>query len=282
MLQPVVRGKFTVRGKKTAAKDPEEIFSGLYGIPALLKDIQQSEEARKKEHADRLKQLEEAIAKVEKTQRGPKGDSVVPIAGVHFRQPENGKDADEKSIEERLYKRLAPQISAPRNDKDAEVDYKKLARMVARRMPKSDDPKHKAPTAKEIIASLKNLPQGERLSLDDLDNVEDKIKKFWEKYPRGYLHGGGDHVVAGNGISVTTNATGKKVIAVSGGGLSIITISGSVDDSNVNFTSMSEPLLLNVNGAFYAQTGGNITWTFSGGNITLSTPVGTGGSIFGI
>lgn len=67
-----------------------------------------------------------------------------------------------------------------------------------------------------------------------------------------------------------------------GTGISLLTISGTIDDSNVTFTSTSQPKLLVINGGTYQPTGGAITWTYSGGTITLSSPIGTGGSIFGI
>ena len=68
----------------------------------------------------------------------------------------------------------------------------------------------------------------------------------------------------------------------SGGGFQLLTVSGTIDDSNESFTTTSPPSILVINGAGYEQTGGAITWTYSGGAITISVPVGTGGSIFGI
>lgn len=67
-----------------------------------------------------------------------------------------------------------------------------------------------------------------------------------------------------------------------GGGVGIITVTGTINDSNVSFTAGSQPTVLDINGAVYSPTGGAITWTYSSGSITLSSPVGTGGSIFGI
>lgn len=66
------------------------------------------------------------------------------------------------------------------------------------------------------------------------------------------------------------------------GSFSIVGISGTINDINTTFTAASLPKLLNINGAFYQQTGGAITWTYSVGTITLSSAVGTGGSIYGI
>ncbi len=62
----------------------------------------------------------------------------------------------------------------------------------------------------------------------------------------------------------------------------IIPVSGTINDTNVNFTSTSEPSILVINGSAYTPTGGNITWTYSSNAITLSIAIGIGGSIFGL
>ncbi len=96
------------------------------------------------------------------------------------------------------------------------------------------------------------------------------------------MRGGGDTVVAGSGVTITNTANGNKEISASGSSFTVLTITGTIDDSNVTFTAVSQPALLNINGAFYKTTGGAITWTYLAGTITISSPVGTGGSIFGI
>ena len=73
-----------------------------------------------------------------------------------------------------------------------------------------------------------------------------------------------------------------SVKPASASGITIITISGTVDDSNTSFTATTQPTLLNINGSFYQPLGGAITWTYAGGTITISSPVGTGGQIYGI
>ncbi len=55
-----------------------------------------------------------------------------------------------------------------------------------------------------------------------------------------------------------------------------LTISGTIDDSNTTFTSSVEPKYLVINGVWYKPTGGSITWSWSGGTITLSSPIGSG------
>lgn len=73
-----------------------------------------------------------------------------------------------------------------------------------------------------------------------------------------------------------------SVLTNGGGGFTEIAISGTINDTNVTFTSGSEPSYLIINGAWYKPTGGAITWTYVGGTITLSVAIGSGSSIFGI
>ena len=69
------------------------------------------------------------------------------------------------------------------------------------------------------------------------------------------------------------------VIHRGGGGLSVLTATGSIDDSNVTFVFTSTPTLVVVNGAIY-QNGSGVT--ISGITATLDNPAGTGGSVFGL
>lgn len=79
------------------------------------------------------------------------------------------------------------------------------------------------------------------------------------------------------------SVTGRLLVSTSGSSaISIIAITGTIDDSNVTFTAASQPAVLVINGGVYQTTSGAITWTYVAGTITLSSPVGTSGAIFGI
>ncbi len=56
------------------------------------------------------------------------------------------------------------------------------------------------------------------------------------------------------------------------------TPSGAVNDVNVTFTVSNEPFFININGLIY-EVGDGLYSSYSGGTITLSSPVGTGGFI---
>lgn len=84
-----------------------------------------------------------------------------------------------------------------------------------------------------------------------------------------------------------TGATTFANVAVgsgSGSSLTILTATGTIDDSNTSFTFTQQPTVIVVNGGVYQQTGGTITWTWVSGTLraTLSSAVGDGGSLFGL
>ncbi len=97
------------------------------------------------------------------------------------------------------------------------------------------------------------------------------------------------NLVGGTNVTLTYSyAFGRNDIIISatgssGGSFTVLPkLSGTVDDTNLAFTFSDEPQLVVINGASYAKTGGAITWTYLTGTVTLSSPVGSGGNIYGI
>lgn len=116
---------------------------------------------------------------------------------------------------------------------------------------------------KEIIQIMHSLPEADKLEVSKgIRNFQSFIFNGTKYKTEELMHGGNSNAAIA--------------------GISIVAVSGTIDDSNVTFTAVSEPTLLNINGAFYQKTGGVITWSFLSGTITLSSAIGTGGSIFGI
>lgn len=75
--------------------------------------------------------------------------------------------------------------------------------------------------------------------------------------------------------------TGRVLVDMSGGGISILTATGTVDDSNVDFVFASEPTVVVVNGAVYRKNRG-WTWTLGTLTVTLASPAGSGGDVYGL
>lgn len=92
------------------------------------------------------------------------------------------------------------------------------------------------------------------------------------------------NLIAGNGITLAYNRVGERVdITIDGngggGGLSVLTATGAVDDENTTFTFASEPQLVVVNGNSYRDGHGV---TITGTTAELDSPVGSGGDIYGL
>jgi hypothetical protein len=106
--------------------------------------------------------------------------------------------------------------------------------------------------------------------------VADKISQV-KRFSGG---GSGDRVKAGSGVAITTNVIGQKVITATGS-FGILDATGDIDDTNVDFTFISKPSLININGAFYREDHG---WAWDAPTLTatLDNPVGTDGDIYGI
>ncbi len=167
---------------------------------------------------------------------------------------------------------LKPHIPKVKHGKDAVIDHELLARQL---QPLIKIPKVKVPEVTEemILGAIKNKLKSEHIK--DLDVIIDKKV-------RPYMHGGGDTVDAGTNITITT-VNGKKVISSTGGAsLSVLAVTGTVNDSNVSFTVASQPTLVAINGVLYRTTGDIITWTYLAGTLTLSQAVGTGGSVYAL
>lgn len=93
------------------------------------------------------------------------------------------------------------------------------------------------------------------------------------------------NLIAGSGMSINYNsANGRNDITfnASSSGLSVLTVTGTIDDSNLTFSCASTPLLVIINGISYNGSTGSITWTYVGTTLTLSAPIGTGGDIYAI
>ncbi len=155
-----------------------------------------------------------------------------------------------------------------------------------------------------IRDGLELLKDDERLKVTALSGLEEEIRRLAAEFEgTGTTTGWGAHplTIRGLGInidkntrvidfrgagltSVTRSKDGVVTVTVGGGSgtLSPIAVTGTIDDSNVTFTVASTPTFLVINGSIYQSTGGNITWSLSSSTLTLSSPVGSSGSIYGL
>jgi hypothetical protein len=110
-----------------------------------------------------------------------------------------------------------------------------------------------------------------KLRVDNIDGLENKVKSFWDRYPRGYLHGGGISEVIHDATLTGKGTTASPLSAVqSGGGLVKIILTGTVDGTNNSFTAPKKPTYIVSDGLFYEENdyNGNNQWTYIAGTIT--------------
>ncbi len=137
---------------------------------------------------------------------------------------------------------------------------------------------------KKVISVMHSLPEKDKLEVSKgIRNAASFIYGGKKYGMHEMMHGGGPTLAAGSNITLTTSSTtGITTVAASSGALTFLTTPGTINDSNVTFTFVSLPIALIINGAIYQQAGGAITWSYLAGTVTLSSAVGTGGSIIGI
>lgn len=136
-----------------------------------------------------------------------------------------------------------------------------------------------------VIDQIMKMPKGKfKLKTEHIDGLDQTMQAFNSQLGRGYLHGGGDTVVAGTNVTITTNAAGKKVISSTGGGGSGFQIpTGTVDGSNRIFVFATAPNAIVVDGATLQKTeqGSLLTgnWT---GTTTVTLLVAPTQSVFAV
>lgn len=225
--------------------------------------------------------VERALALFESIKKGDRGAPGMP--GVNGR---NGRGVQPDEVETAVRKFLrqpkdgiAPTVEQVTN---AVLSSPKLFKFIQKKIKEIEtaEPAETPQPVETIVAMVMEGMKG-AIKIDHIVGLEGKLAEIRNHKATGW-RGGGDTVVAGVGVTITNTPNGNKQISAPGAGLSVIAIAGTINDSNVAFTALSNPTLLCINGGFYQKTGGSITWTYVAGAITLSSAVGTGGSIFGI
>lgn len=196
----------------------------------------------------------------------------------------------ETPSDERLLKLITPLIPKPGKDADETLIVEKIEK---------DLPK----LGMSIRDGLELLPEGEKLNQSAIEGLVETLKELANKaaktvsggvargiqlYTNGTKRGLQNtlNLIPGTNVTLTYNyAYGRNDVTISASGgasLSVLTVSGTINDTNTSFTVASQPTLVIINGSAYRTTSDSITWTYSGGTLTLSQAVGAGGSIYAL
>lgn len=152
----------------------------------------------------------------------------------------------------------------------------------------------------QVRDSLELLQNDERLDIKAIKGI-DKLEKSIEKLKGGniQMYGGGRgidisidgtnkgltkyvNLIGGTGVTLSTTIVGERTditITASSSALTILTATGTIDNSNKVFTFVSTPTLVIVNGTAY-RNGYGVTIVTT--TATLEQPVGVGGDIYAL
>lgn len=211
--------------------------------------------------------VEETISSSVQTLQDAKEEVSAAIAeiknGEQGEQGEPGVNADEQAIFDRLLSEVPKRIDLAEFEKTIlakvpKFNEKSFAKKIFESLPQNKASLKIITESIEIdpmsvIEKIMTLPLGKfKLKTENIEGLEQTMSAFRNQLGRGYLHGGGDTVVAGSGITIDSNPNGTKTINSTGGG-------GSPGGSNTQ-------VQFNNSGVF----GGVADFTWDSGTKTLS------------
>lgn len=139
----------------------------------------------------------------------------MPVAGIDFPIPENGKDGVSPDKNE-IVKEVLKNIRQPKDGETPIVDEEKIVKKVLAKIPKIEVPKAQKVDPQDIIDKVFELLDNGKKKLstkhigDFTNGLEQTIAPI-RSLAAGF-RGGGDTVEAGTGVSITV-VNGKKVIS---------------------------------------------------------------------
>ncbi len=199
---------------------------------------------------------------------------------------EPGTPADEQAIERRLTAKIPPAVDTGRLSQQIlsqvpKIDEKALVNRIIQALPKN---KASLKIIREsfevdplsVIEKIMALPEGKfKLTTKHIDGLEQTMSAFRSQLGRGYLHGGGTTLgPAGTGIILSNNPNGTVTISSTGGGIGLLTVTGTVNGINQIFTVISKPSVVVSDGISLTEkdNNSNAQWSYSGTTLTLVEP----------
>lgn len=168
-------------------------------------------------------------------------------------------------------------------DYHTDAERQEIIDHISSRIPKAKDGISPVIDHSQIASAvIAQILDGKLLKKEHITGLDQEIASYRAQFAngKGYVHGGGDTIVAGTGVTITPNPNGTKTVsAPASGGLNFLAATGTVDNSNKTFTFASMPTLVIVNGATY-RNGNGVTITDTAA--VLDNPPGNGGDVYGL
>lgn len=170
-----------------------------------------------------------------------------------------GKDANIQSVITAVLRKIpVPKDGKDgkdgRDGKDAEVDIDQIVSLVQASIPPLviDRAAIVAEVEKGVLERLaKEKPR--KFKVKDIEDLNPALESMLRRYG-AYIHGGGDTVAAGSGVTIVVNSDGTKVISATGSGTQVATqvVTGVQAGSDVtialsqltNFATYVAPVIL--------------------------------------
>ena len=263
-----------------------------------------------KERVDELTRIKNELANIqlEKGEDGhtPTKEELTALIKPLIPKVKDGEDGEDYILTQKDKREIASQIKVPIVEKEIKIIEK--TEIIKEQPIITNEIKEVAfsDNGEMIVYKINELPieleyQIEKEHIKGLEEY-DEISKL-AKQPKGsdfgttvtlegmiYVNGVKKNdkqlnLIAGTGVTLTYNSVrGVGELTISNDSVegTVLTATGTINDSNLDFTFTSLPSIIVINGASYLQTGGAITWSWTTLTATLSSPVGVGGSIYGI
>lgn len=273
--------KGIIKSKREESKPNSDLAGALMGTTQLFNDLQNTKIRIEKTLDSKVSEVESIIEEAKTTvSDGAKkiddkisefNDTAVSlikeIKGIPTVKGDPGKDADEQTIQERILASIPSkeEIINEAISRIPKLDTKALTQSILQAIPEN---KASLKIIQEkievdpisVIEKIMALPKGKfKLKMEHVDGLEQTMSAFNSQLGRGYLHGGGDTVKAGTGITITTNSAGNKVISASGGGTGTVTSFGFTNGGGftgvVSNPTSTPTLALTLQNASASQSG---------------------------
>lgn len=220
-----------------------------------------------------------AVKKGDKGDPGGKGDSIKGDRGLPGINGKNVTEQEVLAVIQRVMRQPKDGVAPTPDEVAASLLSSKKFLGFLKSILKQDS---NGPLPTDTIESMiTEALSKQKINIADIVGLDARIAEIRNHSATGgKWRGGGDTVVAGPGIKITNTVNGNKEIQTvnTGSTLAFETPTGVVDDTNVTFTVLHEPLYITVNGSQYIVGTGAYA-SYLAGVITLAYAVGTGGFI---
>lgn len=210
--------------------DPKNIAEGLLSVPQILKEIQSTQNDIVIVVDRELKKIDDKLSEIDKVSN--QSVSKIDAKVAEFENTAIGLIKDIKSLpnikgdpglnadHEAIVKDVLSKIPAPQV-----IDENSIIQRVTAKIPVSKASlkiiQEKFETDPlSVLDKILALPEDKfKLKTSQIDGLDQTIRALQHQLGtgRGYLHGGGDTVIAGTNVTITTNSAGQKVINSTGG-----------------------------------------------------------------